>query len=152
MSFAEVYEKHKGEVVDLTPKKPPVEAPDGPETDEVVGGGTLPPLEMGSATLGDYFGYSDLEVQSPEMKGKLDEIYLMSKEAGADDVKVYLDQLEGNIGEPKLGISRADHIYQYLKLIGRANNAYKEVETYGNKNSVSQQGQQDTVRIAGENA
>lgn len=148
MSFEDIYEKHKEGVVDLTHTEPSVEAPEAPKTDEGAGGGTLPPIEMGSAILGEYFGYSDIESHAPGMKSKLDEIYLMIRGLGHEDVEDYLMALEQSIGDPKLGISRADHVYQYLKLASRASDAYKELEKYENKGGAGRQQQQNTVRVA----
>lgn len=151
MTFGEMVEKYEGEIVDHTqPAEAPVASSEGVETDESGRGGSLPPIEMGSAILGDYFGYSALESHAPGMKNKLDEIYLMAKGFGVDDVKGYLDFIEERIGEPKLGISRADHVYQYLKLASRASDAYREVEKYENKGGVSGQPQSDTVRTPAE--
>lgn len=148
MSFEEIYERHEAQIKDLAPAVEPVEAPEAPKSDETVGSGSLPPLEMGSATLGQYFGYSELESHAPEMKGKLDDIWLMVSKMGVKDVPGYLDFIEGKIGEPKLGISRADHVYQYLRLVSTANNAYEEVKGYENKGSDSRSKGHDPVRTS----
>lgn len=151
MSFEDIYDKHKDGVVDHTPAIEPKEASEAPKSDDTSGGGTLPPIEMGSATLGEYFGYSDLESHAPGMKNKLDEIYLMVRGLGHEDVEDYLMALEQKIGDPKLGISRADHIYQYLKLASRASEAYKDLEKYENKGGSNGRQQQNTLRASGGN-
>ncbi len=151
MSFADIYEKYNEEVVDKTLKEGSQESSEGVETGEEADIGPTPPIEMGSVELGKFFGYSSIESHSAAMKSKLDEIYLMAKGFGIEDVPDYLDFVEDKIGEPKLGVSRTDHIYQYLKLASKASEAYEDVEVYGNKSSSSEQGQSDTVRASAEN-
>ena len=80
----------------------------------------------------DYFGLNPNTVSDDdtELLRKISEhVGAVDKQSISDE----LSSLEFRIGKPKLGMSRLQHVYNYLRLMASAKDAMESVKTYEDK-------------------
>lgn len=83
-------------------------------------------------SLMGYFGVKDDLSEGGRVKMKTIFSYAYDQMGGKiDDVCVYLDDLKNQLGDPMLGVSRLDQLYQYIKLSSQADKIEQGLQRMG---------------------
>lgn len=93
-----------------------VEAPDAPKTDDQ--GADASMSTLGVELLYKPFGLEATEVTDKEK----DKLLFIRKvlDVTSEDAEAKLNNVEKRIGSPRMGVSRVDHVYNYLKVLSQA--------------------------------
>ena len=87
--------------------------------------------------LREFFGITDIEARDPKKRDKLLYIYEQAGKGTKDKVYASLNTAENKIGQPKIGVSRLDHIFNYYRLKERAVGTFGALREYATKDSDS---------------
>lgn len=149
MTFEELFDKYEGEVEVRAQETPPEGLEGTQNASEDEGGNSTAQDDLSPALLAKFFNLNEYEVG--RVKDKLRTIFDYAR-AHDEDVMGYLVGLEGRLGDPKYGVSKLDHFYQYVKVLGEADKVISKLKTYGNTDSSNGQGgdsSNDTTGYAG---
>jgi hypothetical protein len=118
MKFSEVYSEYSEEVVEHKPEGEPKKSK---EQDDEVDNAARPAAVDGDSInhvlLYPFFGIEEGEIVPEKDRVKMAKLYQYAS-SESDDIIRYLSRLERKIGEPMMGVSRLNHLYQHVKFHG----------------------------------
>jgi len=82
--------------------------------------------------LYSFLGADDSDKANDKYNNKLKEVYEFAKEKDQDKAELLwkIRSIEQKLSEPPIGMSRIDHLYNYVKAQKAAESAMKEAEVY----------------------
>lgn len=91
---------------------------------------------IGAAKLREYFSLDPEHFASSGVRDRLAYIYRYVESTSPNDIIGYLQALENRIGAPKLGTSRIEHVYQYMRIAESASKLIGRLKQYGDQGGI----------------